>query len=661
VPRLVRAALFVLFVAAAAGLVWQLAYRAPARPASVRIATLTDSTTIRWAGGNAPTISAEQAVDQWAAIGYAHGQNRAWPAVLWRQTALGHLARWFGEGLVPLDAHVRRLGLAHGARAAYEQLPPAERSRLQAYARGMNAALASRRVQRQAELALLDKSPPPWKPWHSLAVERLFAWLGTSALSAPDEASPAAQAFVHADARLRQWLHLHGFDRSIAWTVPALPSDDPERRVLLHRFVTGASALPTVQELIVAPPNAPPTTVATLPGSPITLSGAGSGHAWALLPTSKATLERRRVDASSISQRHERIETRSGREQLVRVQRAGPSLLLTDSIPASTDSVWSLTWRGLGATTDASVWMAQMEPTNDRSSLSTNTFRLFSGTGLSVDRSGAWRVIGTPAVVETVAGGVLVGRSHWAREQARSLRARLRETTQPDPAHGSVSDSSTWAAQILSAALPSLAPLRDTSTPMLLRDALTYLRNWNATFDRSSIGAAVFAAWMRQYRTLTGSRPMGDDPTFFAPYYHRRAFVQAVESLSERHGPDLRQWRWENVAPHRRSFPVWSADSLVAQDLSDMAATHYGPLSRLGSGHASALSGGPSLADPTWPAPSPGAWTGWTDPARRTLTVRRLRFDPSAFLARPLLPGTRPPAVRLSPGASTSATLLLPR
>ena len=659
--RFVRAALLLLFLAATAGLVWQFAYRAPARPAEVPVAELTDSTTIQWAEGGAATIRAATTVDLWTAIGYAHGQNRAWPAVLWRQTALGHLARWFGEGVVPLDAHVRRLGLAHGARAAYEQLPAPERSLLKAYARGINAALASRRVQRQAELALLDTTPRPWEPWHTLAVERLFAWLGTPALSPPVGAPSHVRRFLETDAHLRRWLHLHGFDRSVAWTTPVPSAQDPARRVLLQRFVTGASALSTVQELVLTSPDAPSVTVATLPGSPVMLSGAGSGRAWAVLPTSDATLERRRVDPPALMHRYERIETRSGREQLVRVRRAGRSLLLTDEPVTPADSVWSLTWPGLDATTDASVWVNRLEHSDAHSSPSADAFRLFSGTGLWVDRSGAWQVLGTPPVVETVAGGVLVGPSDWARNQAQSLRAHMRGTARPDPARWSVSDSSTWAAQILPAALPSLAPLREASTPTLLRDALTYLRNWDASFDRSSIGASVFEAWMREYRTLTGSRPTPSDPTFFAPYYYRRAFAQAVQSLSERYGPDLRRWRWENVAPHQRYFPVWSADSLVAQDLSDMAATRFAPLSRLGSGHASALSGGPSLVEPTRPAPSPGAWTAWTDPARRTLTVRRLRFDPSAFLARPLLPGTRPRAVRLSPSSSASTTLLRPR
>lgn len=643
----------------ASALVWWFAYRAPARPGTAPIEGLTAPVEVTWSPQQIVTLRAEADRDAWAALGYAHGMERAWSAVLWRRTALGRLAEWFGPTLRPIDAHTRRLGLAAGARDAYLQLDSTVQNHLRAYTHGMNAALASSRVRDQAEFALLDTAPVRWAPWHTLAVERLFAWLGTPRPSAPHSAPDTVHAFVDADARLRQWLHLHGLRRSVVWSAPATGARDNASPSLVHRIVTGASALPTIQEVTVQRPGHPPLSVGTVPGTPLLWTGARAGSAWGVLPTSSAHLAKQAIDSSAVARRYERIETADGRETLVPVVHTADRLLLR-SPPVQSDSAWTLAWSGWGAVTDVATWTRLFEDTTVREVLADAPFRLVDGNGLHVDPSGASTVLGTPPVADPVPGGVFVGPSPWAQRQAESLHRFLRRPRSGGPGTWSASDSSTWAAERVPSLLSAVAPLDRPDAPPLLRDAVTYLRNWDAAFDPSSIGASLFEGWMRAYRQRTSSLPPTTDSLFFAPYQRQQAFVEAVRTLAAQYGPDLRRWRWENVAPHRRFFPVWSADSLVAADLSRMATTQFAPLARQGAGHVSALAGGPSLAIPTWPAPSPASWTGWTTAGRTSLTVRRFRFNSSAFMARPFMPRGRPPPVALPNRPVEATTRLVP-
>lgn len=653
VSRLVRAGLLVLFLAVGVGLVWWFVYRVPPRPSHTAVDGLSAPAEVAWTGERMAALRAQGDVDAWTALGYAHGMERAWSAVLWRQTALGRLAEWFGAAVRPLDAHARRLGLAAGARTAYAQLDDTTQAHLRAHARGMNAALQSRRVHQQAEFALLNQTPPRWAPWHTLAVERLFAWLGTPRLSVPDTAPPGLREFVTADAQVRRWLHLHGFRRSVVWTAP---SGSDERQALVHRFVTGASALPTVQEITVERPDRPPLSVATLPGTPMLWTGAQGGAAWGLLPTSTARLSRTAVDSGTVRRRHERIETLDGPETLVTVRHTDSRLLLGPHT-ASPDSAWTLEWSGLGPVSDAHTW-TRLFADGGVPRTRALEFELLDGHGLHVHPSGNWTVLGSPPTTTSLPGGVFVGRAPWAQRQAEGLHALLR-TSASGPSEWSIRDSSTWAAQVVPPLLSAVAPLDRPGAPPLLRDAVTYLRNWDASFDRSSIGASLFDVWMRSYRRTHGALAPTDS-LYFASYRFQKAFAEAVEILADTYGPDLRRWRWENVAPHRRYFPVWSADSLVGADLSRMATTQFAPLARRGSGHVSVPAGGPSRAAPTWPAPSPGSWTGWTTPGRTSLLVRRFRFDPSAFMARPFMPRRRPAPIDLATRPVEATTRLLP-
>jgi hypothetical protein len=295
--------------------------------------------------------------------------------------------------------------------------------------------------------------------------------------------------------------------------------------------------------------------------------------------------------------------------------------------------------------------------TNSSTAADTASFGLLSGTGLSVDAAGTWSVHGSPPVVERSAKTVVVGGSRWARYQADGLRARQR-TGAGTPAQWSASDSSAWAGSLLPRMVPDLTPLSGRNP--VLDDALSYLRNWDHAYDPASIGAVLFEQWMQVYRTEIGRLPVASDSAFFAGPRRRRTFQRAVDTLVHRYGPDVRRWRWERRAAARRYFPVWSADTLVSVDLSPFSTTRFAPLSRPGRGHASALSGGPALVDPLSLGPAPTTWEGWMWAGTSRLTVRRPRFNPSAFFARSLR-SRRPSApASVSQTPISQTTLLVP-
>jgi hypothetical protein len=425
-----------------------------------------------------------------------------------------------------------------------------------------------------------------------------------------------------------------------------------------------------VQEAIWHPPNAPPTTWATLPGSLVFPTGAGPRFAWASLLSSPARLVRTAVDSSRYTDWYERLAPVDADEQLVHVKRLAGTLPLARTRPPDSlrgaapttapadgptvsppDTAWAVAWPGFSRTTDLRAWLRRGRlPSRP----DTARFRLFSADGLRTSRDGDWTVLGTPPTVVTGPSTALVGRPPWARAQAQALAARVQNADSLAVGRWSASDSSAWAAGLL----PHLDPAPDTSDRF--GTTATYLRNWDAHFDAQSIGALLFDEWMRAYRTDLGHVPtLADTSVYFARYRQRQAFQRALNALTTQLGPDPRLWRWEQRATDRRFFPVWSADSLVNTDLRGLPSTRYAPIERVGQGHPSTLSGGPSLVDPLPLGPAPDTWSAWMRPGG-PVTVRRHRYDPSRFLARSRLNTERPPPRRLGATRQGASTQLVP-
>lgn len=655
------------------GALWWIVRGSPPRQHS--ISELRDSTVIRWTSDDLPIIETSSSHDALVALGYAHGVTRGWTAVLWRQTALGQLGRWFGPGVSPLDRHARRLGMARHAREAYEQLPDDMQERLAAYAEGMNTALQTEAVRNSDSFVLFDVEPSPWAPWHSLLIERLLAWTATPVLAPPDSAPASVHRFRKTDRLFRRWLHLHGWNRGVTW---AVRSPSPERRpTLFQRHVLGASAVPSVQEVLWRRTPDSTVTWTTFPGTLLFPTGTGPQHAWGSLLRSPARLTRSPVDSAALRQWHERLEPAEGDERLLQIERLGTALPLSrapstqdperdslqqrladpDSLQAAPpDTAWVVEWPGFTTQSSLPAWLARGGLTSRLPD--PRPFPLFAADGLQVDTTGTWRVLGNPSVVDSTEDAVLVGNTSWAQHQAEALFDQARRSDTVDVDVWSRNDSSAWAGALSSHLAPALQQFKTSNDQF--RTAATYLQNWDHSYTPNSIGALIFEEWMRAYGQDLGRVPtIADTSTFFAHYRQRRALLRALDTLTSRIGPGPRQWRWDRAVTTKRYFPVWSADSLVNDDLEDLRTTRYAPVRGRERAHASTLGGGPTLVDSLPVAPAPTTWEGWTRPGS-LLTVRRYGYDPEVDLTSSQTETAPPSPTPLVPEETETQTLLLP-
>jgi len=122
-----------------------------------------------------PVITADTRADLAYALGYAHGQDRFFQMDLSRRLAAGELSELFGKLALRQDTRARRFGFRAVARRVIEAAPAEERDVVEAYARGVNAGLASLRA-RPWEYLLLRARPRAWLPEDSVLVVHSMWW-----------------------------------------------------------------------------------------------------------------------------------------------------------------------------------------------------------------------------------------------------------------------------------------------------------------------------------------------------------------------------------------------------------------------------------------------------------------------------------------------------
>lgn len=123
-----------------------------------------------------PHIRAQTAHDAFFGQGFAHAQDRLWQMDAARRRMQGRWAQWVGQGGVAADTLARRLGAASASERDYAALGTDARAMLAAYSAGVNAYLALG-LPLPPEYRLLDDTPEPWLPWHSVAVMRQRGYL----------------------------------------------------------------------------------------------------------------------------------------------------------------------------------------------------------------------------------------------------------------------------------------------------------------------------------------------------------------------------------------------------------------------------------------------------------------------------------------------------
>jgi penicillin amidase len=144
------------------------------------LAGLRDRVTVRRDERGIPYIEAKNDDDLYFAQGYVTASDRLWQMDLMRRTERGELAEVLTAGpnnvALDQDKQHRTLGLAQVVDAEFKQSPPWARALLEAYARGVNAYIASLDAKSlPPEFQILQYKPKPWTPGDSLLIGKLFA------------------------------------------------------------------------------------------------------------------------------------------------------------------------------------------------------------------------------------------------------------------------------------------------------------------------------------------------------------------------------------------------------------------------------------------------------------------------------------------------------
>ena len=115
-------------------------------------------------GHGVPQVRAETAADAWAGMGYACAQDRLFQMDYDRRRACGRWAEIAGSPALGADVLARRLGLTAAAQLDVAVMSPQVRAAFEAYAGGVNQAIAD------GALPLPARYPvEPWLAWHSVA------------------------------------------------------------------------------------------------------------------------------------------------------------------------------------------------------------------------------------------------------------------------------------------------------------------------------------------------------------------------------------------------------------------------------------------------------------------------------------------------------------
>lgn len=596
---------------------WYLSYQRNPRPSvAVRVAGLAEAVSLGWGEEDDVQIRAANMQDAVLGLGYAHGWNHAWTVVLWRQAALGRLAEVFGDDAVAIDRLMRLLGIEPRARSAAQALPPDDLRYLESYAAGLNAALTDPKLPLRRDFLQYGMVPEPWEVWHTLAVERLLAWL---AVPERDLAATAPAFVVAADNALRNWLHVHGFEHSLAWIY-----GDGDDRTFFWRFVYGNTALPAMQELEISTGPGHYVRGASIPGMPFLPFGITPDGAWALFPSAGVSVERAPDTLNPGTHSHERILSASGREFIQATERSGNRIVLPEN---GGSPPWTLSWSGFTATSDVAAWRSLQ-------SEGAPVFELLDGSGLRTDRSGGWTVLGSPGVIRLPGEGVLIGLSPASAFVAEFLG----EHEDLDIESWLSEAYSSWAARFAPRLLQAVTG-GDSYSPAL-RSALTYLQNWDYTYAGASIAPSILEAWIHHlpdFRALPAPPETALRRVLADTLVVRRALERGVQRLESQFGPDQSQWRWEQLHADRRHFPYPSDHNRLWLAAMDWP----------GHGHRTSLAWSPA-PKVTAPVPS-AAWEAWHQAGSwGYVTVRERSVDPHAFLGIHRAPDLLTPGALLS-------------
>jgi penicillin G amidase len=167
--RLVNYAIAILLVLAAGLFYWFVWRPLPQRSGTVE-APVDAAVSVAFDARGVPHIRAASLDDALFVQGYVTAQDRLWQMDALRRFTAGELSEVVGPAALDTDRESRRLRLRRIAEDAYTTLPAADRAAMAAYARGINAFIASHLNDLPVEFTLLGYQPRPWSVVDSLLV-----------------------------------------------------------------------------------------------------------------------------------------------------------------------------------------------------------------------------------------------------------------------------------------------------------------------------------------------------------------------------------------------------------------------------------------------------------------------------------------------------------
>ena len=179
--RHIALALLVVVVGVASALVYVVRAPLPAEDGSLEAAGLGAEVQIEFDHLGIPRITAESSADAFHALGFVTARDRLFQMDLLRRGTAGRLAEIFGADLLEEDRWNRTMGFGHLAGVILARLPAVQRQLLEAYAAGVNQAIAATRMF-PVEFTMLGYRPEQWRPEDSilvmLAMQSMLTWSG---------------------------------------------------------------------------------------------------------------------------------------------------------------------------------------------------------------------------------------------------------------------------------------------------------------------------------------------------------------------------------------------------------------------------------------------------------------------------------------------------
>lgn len=145
-------------------------------PVEIRLAGLRESVFVRRDSRSIPYIDAKTDADLYFAQGYVTASDRLWQMDLLRRVAAGETAEIFGRATLNEDKRWRRFGFKEISRESLRYLQPEMLAALQAYARGVNAYIASLDEKPlPIEFRILQYKPREWQPADTILIGKILS------------------------------------------------------------------------------------------------------------------------------------------------------------------------------------------------------------------------------------------------------------------------------------------------------------------------------------------------------------------------------------------------------------------------------------------------------------------------------------------------------